>query len=132
MIYLKDVIFEHKNHTTARAVRRDTVPIFRSAEGKVYALEPETFAADSLDFAARLDDRKRDTCKLARLIETPAMESRHAAYEGLLAKVRDPFGCRPVHGGTQPASWPAGESGAIARIPRRRTLLGKIWRQMVR
>ena len=68
---------------------------FRSAEGKVYALEPETFAADSRDFAARLDDRKRDACKLARLIETAAMESRQAAYEGLLAKVRDPFGCRP-------------------------------------
>ncbi len=82
-------------------------------------LEPKTFAGDSGDFATRLDERKRDACKLARLIETAAMESRQAAYETWLAKVRDPFNCRPDYGGTVPAPLPPGESGAIAEIPRR-------------
>ncbi|MGA2255471.1 MAG: glycosyltransferase family A protein [Thermoguttaceae bacterium] len=131
-VYLKDVVFEHDNYTTASALRRIPAPNFQSAEGKVYLLEPETFAADSRDFAARLEDRKRDTCKLARSIETAAMESRHAAYETLLAKVRDPFACRPVYGGTLRMSLPPGEPGQIAEIPRRKTFLGKIWHQVIR
>ncbi len=125
-IYLKDVVFAHENYTTARAVRKGAVPIFRSAEGKVYALEPKTFAADSRDFAARLEDRKRDTCKLARLIETADTGSCHAAYETRLAKVRDPFARRPVYGGASPASLPPGEPGEIAGIPRRMTFLRTI------
>jgi hypothetical protein len=149
-VYLKDVVFEHENYTTqstrcpAGALRKDAVPIFRSAEGKVYLLEPEAFAADSREFAARLEERKRDTCKLARLIETAALESRHAAYEGLLAKVRDPFACRPGYGtpgtrypwsgsattttGTWCPTWcPPGE---IAQMPRRMAFLGRVLREL--
>jgi hypothetical protein len=103
-VYLKDVVFEHENYTTATgtmypwSARKIAAPNFQSPDGKVYVLEPEAFAADSREFAARLEERKRDTCKLARLIETAALERRHAAYEGLLAKVRDPFARRPPYG----------------------------------
>jgi hypothetical protein len=114
-VFLQDVVFEHENYTTASAARRVAAPSFHSADGKVYVLEPETFAADSRDFAARFEERKRDTCKLARLIETQALESRQAAYEALLAKVRDPFCRGPVYG-AGPAPLRAGEPVEIAQI----------------
>ena len=122
-VYLKDVVFEHGNYTTAGAARGNAAPSFESGEGKVYVLEPGKFAGDSRDFAALLEDRKRDTCKLARLIETAAVESRQAAYETLLAKVRDPFGCRPAYGRTSPAPPQPGESAEIGKIARRRSFL---------
>ena len=101
------------------------MPNFRSAEGKVYALEPETFAADSRDFAARLEDRKRDTCKLARWIETPAMESRHAAYAACWRKsaIRSP--ADRFTAVRSPASGRPASRARLRGIPRRRTLLGK-------
>ncbi len=120
-VYLKEVVFEHENYTTASTVRRGMMPIFRSAEGKVYSLEPKLFAADSRDFAARLEERKRDTCRLARLIETAAMESCHADFETRLAKVRDPFARRPGYGGTN-----------SAEVPGRAAFLKKIWRHITR
>ena len=113
-VFLPDVVFEHENYTTASAARRVAARAFtpRMARSTYWSrkLSPPT-----RDFAARFEERKRDTCKLARLIETQALESRQAAYETLLAKVRDPFCPVPVYG-AGPAPLRAGEPVEIAQI----------------
>lgn len=70
----------------------------------------EVFEADSRDFENCFEDRKKDARKLARLIETAALENRQATYERVLANVRDPHGCRRYFvalGRRSAAGWPA-------------------------
>jgi len=77
---------------------RRAANFFRSEEGKVYVLNPEVFEADSRDFVECFEDRKRDARRLARRIETAALESRQAEHETLLARFRDPYRYRQPYG----------------------------------
>ena len=109
LVYLKDVIFEHENYSVAgsRTGRRAGLP---AREERLYVPNAEVFEADSRDFENCFEDRKKDARKLARLIETAALENRQATYERVLANVRDPHGCRRYFvalGRRSAAGWPA-------------------------
>jgi SAM-dependent methyltransferase len=94
LVYLKDVVFEHENYLISGVPHVQAANCFQSDEGKVYTPNPEIIDADSRDFTDRLEDRKRDARRLARLIETAAVEKRQASHETLLARVRDSHGYR--------------------------------------
>ncbi|MGO8750261.1 MAG: methyltransferase domain-containing protein [Thermoguttaceae bacterium] len=98
MIYLKDVVFAHENYTTDGPARAATLNAFHADDGKVYVLDPEALDNDAREFSERFEDRKRDARKLARLIETAALDNRLAAGEHLLAKIRDSYSYRPQCG----------------------------------
>ncbi|MGA2256524.1 MAG: glycosyltransferase, partial [Thermoguttaceae bacterium] len=94
IIYLKDVVFEHENYVAEGAAHANAVNTFRTDDGRVYVLDPEALAADSREFTERLDDRKRDARKLARLIEMAALNNRLAFHENSLAEIRDSYSYR--------------------------------------
>jgi len=109
IIYLKDVVFEHENYVTESSADADPRYTFRADNGKVYALDKAAHDHDTGEFTRRLEDRKRDARKLARLIETAAVDNRLALYDRSLAGVRDSHSYRPqcnISGGV-PSAGPA-------------------------
>lgn len=72
IIYLSDVVFEHRNHSDQAAPH--DVQLFTSIDNKVYLPNPEIMERDASVFDARLAERKQNAVRLANLIDQTAVE----------------------------------------------------------
>jgi hypothetical protein len=92
ILYLSEVIFEHDNHTRTRNHRN--YQIFRYNQMEICISNKDILISDRSTFNEKLDERKQDTLKLVRLIDTGDYEKRKSSYLELLNNIKDPYSYR--------------------------------------
>ena len=91
IVYLPEVIFEHENfEQLKREHRKQEDSLYIAEDDKVYLPNPQFHEHDARTFEARIEGRKRDTIRLAELIDAEKSEARLRSYATALSEFRDP------------------------------------------
>jgi glycosyltransferase involved in cell wall biosynthesis len=95
IVYLPEVIFEHENFEQLKREHHKTGDsLYIAEDDKVYLPNPKFHEHDARTFEARLAGRKRDTIRLAMMIDEQQGDERVRSYERQLAEFRDPYDFR--------------------------------------
>jgi len=87
IVYLPDVVFEHRNHRDEKAP--NDAQAFRSNDKKTYLPDQPALVRDALIFDAKATERKDNAVRLAALIDQSATEVRRKHNARMLQNVQD-------------------------------------------
>jgi hypothetical protein len=89
ILYLADVTFEHDNEV--RSHQTPAVQVFKIGENEISIPHKEIIESDGHIFRDKLEERKRNALKLARLIDQANFDKKRSAYGLLLNTIKDPY-----------------------------------------
>ncbi len=92
ILYLTDVVFEHDQKI--RSYQTPISQFFKVENGDINLSNKEIIESDNRIFDEKLEARKQDAMKLARLIEKSHFERKQVASKVLLNNIKDPYGYR--------------------------------------
>jgi len=87
IVYLSDVVFEHRNHTSGKADSGQQT--FESSDAKTYVPNQEILNRDAAVYDARSAERKDNAVRLATLIDQTATEIRARNHRAALQGIAD-------------------------------------------
>ncbi len=95
IVYLPDVVFEHRNFENLhRAHLKTDAARYITDDRRVYEPKPELYECDLRVFEEMLEQRKQDALKLATIIDRDRDDQTRREYAWHLLRVRDPYDYR--------------------------------------
>ena len=89
ILYLADVTFEHDSEV--RSHQTPCLQVFKSGENEISVSKKEIIESDGHIFRDKLQERKQNALKLARLIDQTNFDKKRSAYGLLLNAIKDPY-----------------------------------------